>query len=58
MDMSFFDVQTVAAIIFVILMAFFLWVKRKDLKTEKILYPLLYIVMYKTKIGLTLMDRI
>ncbi len=58
MNTDFFDAQTAAAVIFVIFMAVFLWIKRKDLKMEKILYPVIYIVMHRTKVGLKLMDRI
>ena len=51
------DVQTIAAIVFIILLSYFLYVKRKKLVVQKIAYPLLYFILYKTKKGLKFMDR-
>jgi len=50
------DFQTIAAIIFVILLTAFIIIKRKQIQTQKILFPLLYFSMYRTKIGLKFMD--
>ena len=51
------DVQTIAAIVFIILLSYFLYVKRKKLVVQKIAGPFLYFVLYKTKKGLKFMDR-
>ena len=50
------DFQTIAAIIFLILLSIFIFIKRRQMNTQKILFPLLYFSMYKTKIGLKFMD--
>ncbi len=50
------DVQTIAAIIFVILLAIFVLLKRKSLETKFIIPYFLYFSMYRTKIGLKMMD--
>ena len=52
------DFQTVAAVVFLVLLTLFIFVKRKQMYTQKILFPLLYFSMYKTKVGLKLMDNI
>jgi len=50
------DVQTIAAIIFVIALSIFVYLKRKNLDTKQIVPYFLYFSMYKTKLGLKLMD--
>lgn len=50
------DYNTIGAIVFVILLAVFLYFKKDSLTIEKIAYPLLYFVMYRTKLGLNLMS--
>ncbi|MFH1642045.1 MAG: site-2 protease family protein [Nanoarchaeota archaeon] len=52
------DLQLISAIIFSVCLAFFLVWKRKNLAVQKIFFPVLYFVMYRTKIGLKLMDTI
>ena len=52
------DIQAISAIIFVILLSLFLLTKRKQIKLQKIFFPLLYFYMYRTKIGINWMDRI
>jgi len=52
------DIQLLSAIIFVILMCVFLYVKRKKIETQKIAYPILYFFLYRTKLGLNQMDSI
>lgn len=54
--MAFFDAQTIASIVFVLLLTLFLLLKKKNLRTHKILFPLLYFSMYRTKYGLEFMD--
>ncbi len=50
------DFQTISAIIFIIFLSLFILIKRKNIVTHKILFPLLYFSMYRTKIGLKFMD--
>lgn len=49
--------DTVAAIVFALLLGAFLLFNRKRLMLQKALFPVLYIVMYKTKWGVSWMDR-
>ncbi|MDP2750001.1 MAG: site-2 protease family protein [Nanoarchaeota archaeon] len=57
MDYAALDLQTIAAIIFILIMSLFLFLKRKELALEKIIFPIFYIIMYRTKIGIAFMDR-
>jgi len=50
------DAQTVAAIIFILALALFLFLERKKLALQKIAFPLLYFLMYRSKNGLSVMD--
>ena len=50
------DYNGIAAIVFIILMVVFLYLKRHKIKMQKIFFPILYFVMYKTKVGLKSMD--
>lgn len=50
------DYQGIAAIVFIILMVLFLYIKRKKIQIQRIFFPVLYFVMYKTKAGLKSMD--
>jgi membrane-associated protease RseP (regulator of RpoE activity) len=50
------DVQSISAILFVALLSLFLYMKRKKLQMQKILFPLLYFLMYKSRFGLQLMS--
>lgn len=52
------DIQILAAIIFVVLLAIIVYIERKKLIIQKILFPIIYIAMYRTKIGLKQMDRL
>src|SRR3989338_775326 len=51
------DVQTVASIIFVLFLTLFILLKRKNMQTQKILFPLLYFSMYRTQYGIKFMDN-
>jgi len=52
------NIQSISAIIFMLLMLLFLVIKRKKIDIQKIfLFPLLYFAMYRTKIGLNFMDK-
>jgi len=50
------DYNGIAAIIFIILMVIFLYLERKKVKIQRIFFPVLYFVMYKSKVGLKSMD--
>ncbi|MBW2980545.1 site-2 protease family protein [Candidatus Woesearchaeota archaeon] len=50
------DSQIIAAIIFFLLMGLFLLVQRRKVQLQKILFPALYFVLYRTKVGLNLMN--
>ncbi len=52
------DFQVILGITFVVLLCALLIFKRKELVLQKILFPFIYIVLYRTKIGLKLMDKI
>ena len=52
------NVDLITFIMFVVLMSIFLYVKRKNLVVQKLLFPLFYLIMYRTSVGLKLMDRI
>lgn len=50
------DFQTIAAILFLIILAVFVFLKRKSLETKQVIPYFLYFYMYRTKFGLKLMD--
>src|SRR3989338_11003077 len=52
------DFQTIAAIIFLIILAIFVFLKRKSLETKQVIPYFLYFSMYRTKLGLKLMDSL
>lgn len=52
------NIELIFAIIFFIFLAIFLFINRKKLTNQNILFPLLYFTMYKTKLGLKAMDSI
>ncbi|MBI4016687.1 MAG: site-2 protease family protein [Candidatus Aenigmarchaeota archaeon] len=52
------NVQSIAAFIFVLGMLLFVFVKRKKIVVQRILFPLIYFVMYRTQFGIEWMDRI
>jgi len=47
-----------SAVIFVILLGLFLLINKKKIALQKIVFPLLYIILYRTKIGIKFMDKI
>jgi len=51
------DLQTYAAIIFVVLLTYFLIKHREKLYLQKIAFPFLYFAMYRTKFGLNFIDK-
>ena len=50
------EFQSIAAIVFLILLGGFLFLQRKKIQVQKILFPFLYVVLYRTKLGLRQMD--
>src|SRR3989344_2304576 len=52
------DFQTISAIIFLIILTIFVFLKRKNLDTKQIIPYFLYFSVYRTKLGLRLMDLV
>jgi len=52
------DLQILASIIFVFLLIVFLYINRKQIKLQKIAYPLVYAYTYHAKWGIKAMDRL
>ncbi len=52
------DFQSIATILFIVIVSVILWVQRKKLMVQKILFPFLYLVAYRSKFGLKFMDKI
>ncbi|MFH0978464.1 MAG: site-2 protease family protein [Candidatus Woesearchaeota archaeon] len=50
------DFQTTSAILFVVLLGVFLYARRDRLRLQKIFFPVLYVLMYRSKVGLKAMD--
>ena len=50
--------EIIIAIVFVVLMGLVLFFKRKKLDVQKVIFPLVYIILYRTKVGIKLMDKI
>lgn len=51
------DLESYCAIAFIVFLIIFLLIKRKNVQIQKIIFPFLYMVLYRTKIGLRFMDR-
>ncbi len=52
------DSQIIAAIIFFLLIGIFLFVQRRKLEVQRILYPVIYFVLYRSKAGINWMNSI
>ena len=52
------DFQTIAAIVFLIVLTIFVYLKRKNLDTKQIIPHILYFSMYRAAWGLKLMDSV
>lgn len=52
------SIETLASFLFLILLGLFLIVKRKEVAIQKILWPVVYMAMYRTKLGLKQMDSL
>ena len=50
------DFQTIAAVVFLAALTIFVFFKRKNIDTKQIIPYFLYFSIYKTKLGLRLMD--
>jgi membrane-associated protease RseP (regulator of RpoE activity) len=50
------DYQTIAAILFILGMTYFLFKNKEKVSFQKIAFPVLYFVMYRTKIGINFME--
>jgi membrane-associated protease RseP (regulator of RpoE activity) len=55
--LNFLTLDVVSAILFVVLMGIFLYRNRAQIGLQKILFPFLYILMYRTKVGIATMER-
>ncbi len=52
------DIELIGMIVFFILLALVLWLHRKKIVLQKILFPFIYIAMLKTSLGIKAMDKI
>jgi len=50
--------ETISLIVFVALLIIFVVLKRKDIHTEKILFPIFYLLLYRTKTGIRQMNSL
>lgn len=51
------NAQTIVAVSFLVLLDFWLILNRKRIHLKKILFPLLYVTMYRTQLGLRFIDK-
>lgn len=51
------DIQVIVAIIFFVAIAIILFIDKEKLKLEKLLFPIFYLILYRTKFGLKFMDQ-
>lgn len=51
------DPRLIFTIVFFAILTWFVWSKKKDMQTHKILHPILYFSMYRTTWGLASMDK-
>ncbi len=52
------NIQTIASVLFLIFLTLFLIKNRGKIKIQKLIWPILYLALYKTKLGLKSMDAI
>src|SRR3990172_2147334 len=52
------SIDGIAALVFVVLLGVFLWQKRHKVELQKALFPILYVVMYRSQFGIRSMDRL
>ena len=51
------DAQIIAAIVFVLFLIIFLFIKRKNIQIQKILFPVFYLILYRSNFGIKFMNR-
>jgi membrane-associated protease RseP (regulator of RpoE activity) len=51
------DLQTISAFVFLLVLCLLLYKYRKKLITQQVIFPFLYVILYKTKIGIKLMEK-
>ncbi len=51
------DLQIIAAVLFVVFLIVFLIIKRKNIQIQKILFPIFYLILYRSNFGVKFMDR-
>jgi membrane-associated protease RseP (regulator of RpoE activity) len=52
------NIDLILLFVFSIILGIVMLINKKKIKIEKIAFPLIYILMYRTKLGLNLMDKI
>src|SRR3989338_5161207 len=52
------SIELISLIVFVVILTLFIIFKRKKIEIQKVLFPALYFILYKTKIGLKSMDSL
>lgn len=52
------NIDIITLVVFIILLSLFLYINRKKLVIQKALFPILYVILYRTNIGIKLMDRV
>ncbi|MFO8016444.1 MAG: site-2 protease family protein [Candidatus Woesearchaeota archaeon] len=52
------DFQAKAAVVFIVVLALLLYLKRDKLQKQNLVSSVVYILMYRTKVGIKLMDRV
>lgn len=51
------SIDGIAALLFVLILTLFLWQKRKKVQLQKAIFPILYVIMYRSSFGLKTMDK-
>jgi hypothetical protein len=54
---TYFQFEVISAILFVLILGWYIHRHRKDVVIQKILWPVFYIVMWRTKIGIKAMEK-
>ncbi len=52
------SIDGIAALLFILLLGIFLWSKRKQVQLQRVLFPIIYVIMYRCSFGLGSMDYI
>jgi membrane-associated protease RseP (regulator of RpoE activity) len=50
------SIDGIAALVFIVLLAVFLFLKRKQVQLQRVLFPIIYVIMYRTSFGLKAMN--